>query len=193
MSSNIEESLFESTITNHTDENNSFILSKNVYETIITGNKISKVLKDLISRNKTLKIYNQKVQEQSKMHFNAKKKPSITILDYIQRIIEYTNIENSTLIISLIYLDRICQNDVLITEYNIHRLLFICIISSIKYNEDIIYENSFYADIFGIDSEELILLELKFLELINFNLFIHTKQFNKYQNYIINLILFLFH
>ena len=48
MSSNIEESLFESTITNHTDENNSFILSKNVYETIITGNKISKVLKDLI-------------------------------------------------------------------------------------------------------------------------------------------------
>ena len=184
MSSNIEESLFESTITNHTDENNSFILSKNVYETIITGNKISKVLKDLISRNKELKIYNQKVQEQSKMHFNAKKKPSITILDYIQRIIEYTNIENSTLIISLIYLDRICHNDVLITEYNIHRLLFICIITSIKYNEDIIYQNNYYSQVVGVSIKEFNKIEREFLALIDYILYISEKDYLKYKYYL---------
>ena len=64
MSSNIEESLVESTYTNHTDENNSIILSKNINDTILTGNLISKVLNDLISKNKKLKMYNQKVKEQ---------------------------------------------------------------------------------------------------------------------------------
>ena len=184
MSSNIEESLVESTYTNHTDENNSIILSKNINDTILTGNLISKVLNDLISKNKKLKMYNKKVKKQSKMCFNGKKKPSISILDYIQRIIEYTNIENSTLIISLIYLDRICQNDIIITEYNIHRLLFICIISSIKYNEDIIYENNYYCQVVGVSIKEFNKIEREFLTLIDYILYVSENQYLKYKYYL---------
>jgi len=43
-------------------------------------------------------------------HFNSKKQPSIPILDYIKRIIHYTNINLSTLIISMIYLDMVCTS-----------------------------------------------------------------------------------
>ena len=184
MSSNIEESLVESTITNHTDENNSNNLNKNINESFKTGNLISKVLNDLISKNKTLKIYNKKVKEQSNMCFSSKKKPKISISDYLHRIIEYTNIENSTLIISLIYLDRICQNDILLTEYNIHRLLFICIISSIKYNEDIIYENNYYCQVVGVSIKEFNKIESEFLTLIDYILYVSEKEFLKYKYYL---------
>jgi hypothetical protein len=143
----------------------------------------------IIEENKKLNNYQKIIKLQRKLIFSSLKYSKISLSQYIKRINKYTEMGESTFIIALIYIDRICElSNIILTPFNIHRLICTSVIIAIKYNEDIIYENSFYADIFGIDSEELILLELKFLELINFNLFIHTKQFNQYQNYLIKLM-----
>ena len=143
----------------------------------------------IIEENKKLNNYQKIIKLQRKLIFSSLKYSKISLSQYIKRIKKYTEMGESTFIIALIYIDRICElSNIILTPFNIHRLICTSVIIAIKYNEDIIYENSFYADIFGIDSEELILLELKFLELINFNLFIHTKQFNQYQNYLIKLM-----
>ena len=143
----------------------------------------------IIEENKKLNNYQKIIKSQRKLIFSSLKYSKISLSQYIKRINKYTEMGESTFIIALIYIDRICElSNIILTPFNIHRLICTSVIIAIKYNEDIIYENSFYADIFGIDSEELILLELKFLELINFNLFIHTKQFNQYQNYLIKLM-----
>jgi hypothetical protein len=58
--------------------------------------------------------------------FNSKKQPSIPILDYIKRIIHYTNINLSTLIISMIYLDIICTSKrINLNKKCVHRYDFI--------------------------------------------------------------------
>ena len=143
----------------------------------------------IIEENKKLNNYQKIIKLQRKLIFSSLKYSKISLSQYIKRINKYTEMGESTFIIALIYIDRICElSNIILTPFNIHRLICTSVIIAIKYNEDIIYENSFYADVFGIDSEELILLELKFLELINFNLFIHTKQFNQYQNYLIKLM-----
>ena len=143
----------------------------------------------IIEENKKLNNYQKIIKLQRKLIFSSLKYSKISLSQYIKRINKYTEMGESTFIIALIYIDRICElSNIILTPFNIHRLICTSVLIAIKYNEDIIYENSFYADIFGIDSEELILLELKFLELINFNLFIHTKQFNQYQNYLIKLM-----
>ena len=149
-----------------------------------TGFIISKVINALLNKNRKLKMYKQKIKDQSKMIFSSKKIPKISISEYIQRIIEYTEIENSSLIMSLIYLDRICKKDIMITEHNIHLFLLMSLIISIKINEDLIYDNNYYSKVAGISIKEFNQLESEFLKLINFKLYISEEEFLKYKFYL---------
>jgi hypothetical protein len=76
------------------------------------------------------------------------------------------------------------QKKLTLTKFNIHRLLFISIIASIKYNEDIIYNNLFYSKIGGITETELIKLETYFLKIIDFELFVRDDLYQKYYGYL---------
>ena len=110
---------------------------------------------------------------------------SISPKKYIDRIAKYTEVEESTLIIALIYIDRICKNKgVKLTKNNIHRILLSAILASIKFNEDKIYSNIYYAKIAGISVKELIKLESAFLKFIDFKLFISDEIYNIYSTYL---------
>ena len=150
---------------------------------------ISAILEELLKQNKQLSSYKKKIYEQSKMVFSSHKKPKISILDYINRIIKYTYVEKSSLIVSLIYLDRICQNDILITDYNIHRLLLISIIMSIKINEDQIFNNNYYAEVGGVSIKEFNSIESDFVNYINYYLFVTEEEFFKYKRFLENYYL----
>lgn len=59
---------------------------------------------------------------QMSLSFYAKNIPSIQIKNYFERILKYTKMEATTVIIVLIYIDKICENaNFLITSNNIHR------------------------------------------------------------------------
>jgi hypothetical protein len=61
-----------------------------------------------------------------KSGFTSKKPPAITIEAYLERILKYSHIEESTLILSLIYIDRVCDiNNIQMTNFNIHRYYLI--------------------------------------------------------------------
>ena len=64
-----------------------------------------------------------KIRESQKSNsFYAKKIPSIPVISYIERILKYSKMEEATLIVMLIYIDRLCENNnFLLTENNIHR------------------------------------------------------------------------
>jgi hypothetical protein len=147
------------------------------------------LLEELLKQNKQLSSYKKKIYEQSKMVFSCHKKPKISILEYINRIIKYTYLEKSSLIVSLIYLDRICQNDILLTDYNIHRLLLISIIISIKINEDKIFGNNYYAEVGGISIKEFNSIESDFVNFINYYLFVTEEEYFKYKMYLENYFL----
>ena len=150
---------------------------------------IATILEELLIQNSKLSYYKKKIYEQSKMVFSSHKKPKISILDYINRITKYTYVEKSSLIVSLIYLDRICQNDILITDYNIHRLLLISIIMSIKINEDQIFNNNYYAEVGGVSIKEFNSIESDFVNYINYYLFVTEEEFFKYKRFLENYYL----
>ena len=59
---------------------------------------------------------------QKKSIFNSKKAPPISLLDYLDRIIKYTKLEESTLLIALLYIDRFCElSELKLSELNVHR------------------------------------------------------------------------
>ena len=148
-------------------------------------NAISKTLTTILENNEKLKNYREILKKQSKMIFSANSIPNISIKDYLIRIQNYSGIEKSTLILSLILIDRICKkSNIVLTIYNIHRVLFSSVIISIKYNEDSYYDNTFYAQIAGIKPNELKLLEYKFLELNDFNVYVKDIDYEQYEKYL---------
>ena len=150
---------------------------------------ISLAIEQLLSENRKQKYYASKIREQSKMIFSSNSIPKISILEYLNRIVNYTKIEDSTLITAIIYLDLVGQNEIYLTDYNIHTLLLICILIAIKMNEDSIYTNDYYAQVAGISLKKLNKIEHEFLNMNKFKLFVDKDLFDKYQHYLSNFYL----
>ena len=148
---------------------------------------ISITLSSILDTNKTLEGFKETIKLQSHQVFSSTIIPSISIMDYLIRIQTYSNIEKSTLIISLIYIDRLCHKaKVTLTYYNIHRILFSAILLSIKYNEDNFYDNKYYSQIAGVKLKELKTLEYNFIKMLNCELYVSRDIYDKYQIYLEN-------
>jgi hypothetical protein len=148
-------------------------------------NSITNTLHTILENNKKQKNYRDIVKKQSNMYFSANLIPGISIKDYLVRIQNYSGMEKGTLILSLILIDHMCKkSNIVLTPYNIHRVLFSSVLISIKYNEDSYYDNNFYAQIAGIKPNELQLLEYKFFELNDFNVYVCDNEYEQYEKYL---------
>ena len=149
-------------------------------------NSISNTLNTILEKNKHLSNYEDILKNQSKMYFSSYTIPTITIKEYLKRIQIYSGVESSTLILALILIDKMCKRSgILLTYFNIHRILFSSLLISIKYNEDSFFNNTFYSQIAGIKPEELQLLEYTFLEYNDFNVFVKDFEYTQYEKYLI--------
>ena len=149
-------------------------------------NSISKTLETILEKNKQLSNYKEIIKNQNKIYFSSYTIPTISIKEYLIRIQIYSGIENSTLILSLILIDKTCKRSgILLTYFNIHRILFSSLLISIKYNEDSFYNNTFYSQIAGVKPDELQLLEYTFLEYNDFNVFVKDFEYKQYEKYLI--------
>ena len=142
---------------------------------------IFKSLTTILDNNKNMPNYKNILVKQSKMCFSSKTLPDISLYEYLIRIQKYSLVEKSTLILALIYIDRLCKiGKIILTDYNIHKILFSALILAIKYNEDKFCENEYYSQIAGIKMTELKNIEYNFLSLCNFNVFVDEETFEKY-------------
>ena len=171
-----EEEEEETTVSN----NESFTRNNNLHQTTITTKSnlqfvIAFTLTKLIQHTKL-------VDASSQQHcsFYCENIPNISLYDYLSRIVQYTDIQESTLIIALIYIDRYSNTYHNVSGHIMHKLLFAAIVLAIKYNEDEIYRNDYYADIAGVDIKELNAMESELLFKLNFELYVDSDVFMTY-------------
>ena len=150
--------------------------------------QIAKIINNLINLNEENDEYIIKVMEQSYLKFHSNYLPNISLEDYIIKIKKYSQIDDATLISALIYIDRIIKKGLFISQYNIYRLLLVCVYLSYKLLEDKRYKIDYFANIGGVTKEELYNLEYEFVTLIDFNLNIDEKEYYQYQDYLNNKI-----
>lgn len=153
---------------------NSLTIENKIDERIKT---ISLILERLIRNNSSKNDCLNNLTEV----FNNEEVPEISLYNYLMRIKKYTKCEENTLILSLIYLDKICLKKINLSINNIYKFLFTSILLAIKFNEDRIYKNNYYAYILGISPIELNLMEKNFLELLEYQLFVKDNVFNTYK------------
>ena len=149
-------------------------------------NAVSEILKQIIENNNEQPIKNDSIRKKHPSLY-SEVPPKISIYEYVSRIQKYCAIEKNIIILGLIYIDRICDiNRLRLTNYNIHRILFISILIALKYNEDSIYSNKYYSEVAGVSLKELNSMENSFLELLDFKLFVSEEEFKKYNFYLEN-------
>lgn len=152
---------------------------------------ISEILDEIVKESETLDLLSEAEEEKQSttsaliQDFLSKKPPQISLNKYLKRFMKYSKPEPSTLIIGLVYIDKICENSNLqLTVFNIHRLVLACLIVAIKYNEDDYYSNEYYAKVGGITLKELNILEYNILILLDFNVFVDEGIYESYENQI---------
>lgn len=105
----------------------------------------------------------------------------LTFTEYYERIIKYAKPQASTIVCSIILLERFCiRRKFYLEKSNIFKLFLVSTVVSIKLNEDLIFKNDFYAKVGGVSLEKFNLLEESFIQLLNFELNVNFKTFESY-------------
>ena len=175
--------------TNSISSNKKNIIFDNITEQeeqlkISTIELISDLFVNICEENKAKKC-NKNILLKS---FTNKNIPSISIKDYLLRLSKHAKVNESTIILILIYIDRICNmNHFILTYFNIHKLILAAFILAIKYNEENYYHMIYYSKIGGVSLSELNNLESEYLILIGYKLFVNTQLYDKYYNDLMSL------
>ena len=107
--------------------------------------------------------------------------------DLFQFCIKLLKLDENLLILIMMNIDKIISNDNFALTYkNINRLFYTCLMITQKYYEDNSWNNKLYADLVGISCDELLDMEMEYMNLINFHLFIRDEDFAKYKQRLIN-------
>lgn len=151
---------------------------------------ISSLLTEICEETK-LTPFNAHNKPHSKLfkYFFLETIPELSLHKYLLRIASYTHIEESTLVIMLIYIDKLCSRYKLqLTYYNIYKIIAGAVLLAIKYNEDNYLLLDYYAKVCGLQLKQIKQIEYVMLCLFDYNLYINEELFEKYQRNIITII-----
>ena len=101
---------------------------------------------------------------------------------FIERIVYILDFDDNLLILSLMVLDKFLTSKIILSESNVHKVFFTCLMETHKFFDDNTFTNKDYAKMCGVSVDDLLKMEIYFLESINFNLFIKDDDFIKYKN-----------
>jgi hypothetical protein len=106
-------------------------------------------------------------------------------LDYEEFIVycyKKLGFSSNLLILSMMNLDKLLTKNFILTSENIHKAFFMCMMETQKYYEDENFKNKDYAKVCEISTEELLQLELEFMDYMEFNLHITNEDYINYKN-----------
>lgn len=119
--------------------------------------------------------------------FLSKKIPSVSIFKYLKRLSNYNKMNGSTLILMLIYIDKVCEKyNFKLNFFIVHKIILASLICATKFNEDFYYSMEYYSKSGGVKKQEIINLEYEFLVMMNFSLFVENDLYEKYEKCLIN-------
>jgi hypothetical protein len=123
--------------------------------------------------------------------FHTERLPSISIGSYLERIAHYSECSDESLVMAFIHISRVSHNKphFHLNALSIHRLLLTAIMTTVKFYDDAYYNNAFFAKIGGVQLREMNALEIDFLELIQFELYIDSKVYCRFYEELRNPVL----
>jgi len=108
--------------------------------------------------------------------------PTISIIDYLHRIVHHTTLEASTLLSMIYYIDLLSNEypAFTISSLTVHRFLITAAAVASKGLCDSFCTNTFYAKVGGVSLRELNVLELEFLNRVHWRIVPRTEILGEY-------------
>ncbi|KAK7720143.1 Pho80p cyclin [Botryosphaeria dothidea] len=124
------------------------------------GVLISDMLMELVRLNDGLPL-----QDGQLTRFHSRAPPSISVRDYLNRLIVHATLSPPILLSMVYYIDRLCllYPAFTISSLTVHRFLIAAATVASKGLSDSFWTNNTYARVGGVSTRELALLELEFL------------------------------
>lgn len=128
---------------------------------------IALMLDRLISINDRIPLSPERISR-----FHSASVPQISILEYLRRIVRFTNLEKTCLLLILHYIDQICAREptFTISSLTVHRFIISAVSLSSKSHCDSFCTNAHYARVGGLAPAEVSRLERAFLAAIDWRL-----------------------
>lgn len=113
--------------------------------------------------------------------------PAMGVRTYLERIIQYVKCSGESLVMALVYIDRLIEKGAfMLTKHNAHRLLITCVLVAAKLFDDEYYSNAVFAKVGGVSVIELNKLELELLYLLQFSTHVSTHEYGQYYRRIVS-------
>ena len=109
------------------------------------------------------------------------KEENYTLHDYFYYWIKKLDFNENLLLLTMKNLDKLLEKDFILTYDNVKNILFTCMIITQKNFEDENLNDKDYAKILEVSTKDIINMQMKFLEYIDFSLYISEEEFNKYK------------
>ena len=106
---------------------------------------------------------------------------------FIKKWIKYFEFDENMMILSLMNLDKLLTKKFWLTKKNYFKVIYTCMMITHKYYDDHTYNNKDYAEILGESVHDILDMEMEYLKIVDFNLFINEDEFKKYKRKLINL------
>ena len=112
--------------------------------------------------------------------------PPVSARDYMMRLHRYAKCSESTLVIALIYLERVLTTyrrecpAFQFTPRNIHRYIIGAVVVAFKWHEDKTYLNTIYASVAGVSLAEINNLEISVLLELKWATFVDASEFESF-------------
>ena len=109
-------------------------------------------------------------------------KEKIPLAEYVYYWTEKLNFNENMLFLMMMNLDKILNSKkIILNQKNIENVLFTCMIITQKYHEDIIFSDKDYSKLLNIDCDEIIEMQMKYLESIDYSLLIDKEDLDQYK------------
>jgi len=147
---------------------------------------IASVLEELVRKGEERR---RKTNDLQMTKFHGLRAPSIALPDYLQRIAQFSGCSKECFVLMLVYIDRLVTNkEIPLDALNVHRLVITGTLLAAKFFDDHYLDNAHYSAVGGLPRNEINELELEFLFLLGFQLYVHTENYNTYYTTLTNMV-----
>ncbi|EAN87457.1 hypothetical protein C3747_11g79 [Trypanosoma cruzi] len=127
-------------------------------------------------------VLDAEVTRESFNVFDTSTAPSISFSGYVNRIVEYTYVSPSVLLIACLYIDRLLSRkpSLFLTKLNIFKLFASATRVASKVMDTRTLSNKNFASICGVRNSEMNCLEAHFIRFLELDLYVQAEEFYRY-------------
>lgn len=110
--------------------------------------------------------------------FHASNTPAVDISDYFLQLAQFTQHSAACCLCTVIYLRRLMERHsyLHLSRLCAHRFVLAAFVVAAKFVEDTYYDNKYMAELGGLPTTELNMLEVEFLTLLSYDLSVDTSE-----------------